>query len=205
MTSATTRPKLFLRLVNWLDNSPIKKVSVAAAAILAFVFSLLNGGWTIWTEYRALKQVPTIHIASSTSRSISAPVTIEQVLGTFAGSTKNGNRVLVPYFPVTIEVSNPTSQRTSLSHCALRLEFYQRQGMHESMGSMTPQTLKTNSFETSPVVPIESGETKQVELLFFFLPTPELEPLVEDNTTQPIRFRVACQNEAGGRVESRVW
>lgn len=195
---------MLLRLANWLDDSPIKKVLVAVAAILAFFLSLVNGGWTAWKEYRALKTTTTIHILSRTSYSTFAPVTIEQVLGTFGGSTKDGNRALMPYFPVTIELSNPTGQRTSLSHCALTLEFYQRQGMHESMGYMAPQTLTANAFKQSPVIPVESGETKDVELLFFFLPTPEFEPLLNDKTTQPHRFRIACKNESGERIESRV-
>lgn len=177
---------------------------MAGAAILGFSASLLNGSWTVWKEYRALKTLPAIHILSRTSYSITAPVAIEQVLGTFAGSTKDGNRILMPYFPVTIEISNPTSQRTSLSHCALTLEFYKRQGMHESMGYMAPQTLRVNSFEESPIVPINSGETKRVELLFFFLPTLEFEPLSNDKTTQPLRFRVACRSEAGERIESPI-
>lgn len=79
---------MFSRLANWLDNSPTKKVLVASAAILAFLLSLLNGGWTVWKEYRALKKIPTIQIISRTSYSISAPVAIEQVLGTFAGSAR---------------------------------------------------------------------------------------------------------------------
>jgi hypothetical protein len=195
---------MLLRLADWLDDSPTKKVLVAGAAILAFVLSLVNGGWTVWKEYRALTKIPTIYILSRTSYSISAPVAVEQVLGTFAGSTKNDNRVLMPYFPLTIEISNPTGQRTSLSHCVLTLEFYQRQGLYESMGYMAPQTLIANAFEESPVVPVESGGTNRVELLFFFLPTPEFKPLLNDKTTQPYRFRVACRNEAGERIESRV-
>ena len=204
MTSASTRPKVFSRLANWLDNSPIKKVLVASAAIFAFLLSLLNGGWTLWKEYRALKKIPTIQIVSRTSYSSSAPVAIEQVLGTFAGSKKDDNHVHMPYFPVTVEMSNPTSQRTSLSHCVLTLEFYQRQGIHESMGYMAPQALRANSFEGSPVVSIESGETKLSDLLFFFLPTPEFSSLLNDKTTQPFRYRIACHNEAGAVVESTV-
>lgn len=138
---------MLIRLANWLDDSPIKKILAAGTAILAFVLSLVNFGRTAWKEYRALKTIPTIHILSRTAYGISTPVDIEQVLGTFAGSTKNDNRVIMPYFPVTIEMSNPTSQRTSLSHCVLALEFYQRQGMHESMGYMTPQALKANTFK----------------------------------------------------------
>jgi hypothetical protein len=72
------------------------------------------------------------------------------------------------------------------------------------MGYMAPQTLIANAFEESPVVPVESGGTNRVELLFFFLPTPEFKPLLNDKTTQPYRFRVACRNEAGERIESRV-
>lgn len=195
---------MLLRLANWLDDSSTKKVLVAGAAILAFVLSLLNSSWTLWKEYRALKTTPTIHIQSRTSYSISAPVAIEQVVGTFAGSAKYGNRVLMPYFPVMLEMSNPTNQRTSLSHCVLTLEFYQRQGMHESMGYMAPHTLRASAIEESPVVSVESGETKRVELLFFFLPTPEFEPLLHDKGTQPHRFRVACHNESGGRIESHI-
>lgn len=205
MRSSTSWPKMFLWLANWLDNSPTKKVLVAGAAILAFVLSLLNGGWTVWKEYMALTQEPTIRIASRTSYSIVAPVAIEQVLGTFSGSTKDETRVPMPYFPVSVEMSNPTSQRTSLSHCALTLEFHERGGIHESVGYMQPQALREKSIEKRPVVLIESGETLELELMFFFLPTPEFESLLLDKGTQPFRFRVACRNEAGERIESAVW
>lgn len=73
------------------------------------------------------------------------------------------------------------------------------------MGYMSPQTLKSNSFEGSPVVSVESGETKLVELLFFFLPTPEFSSLLNDKATQPLRHRIVCHNEAGGIVESTVF
>ena len=155
-----------------------------------------------WLDDSPMKKL--LVAGAATSYSTSAPVMIEQILGTFAGSTMSGNRVLMPYFPITIELSNPTGQRTSLSHCALTLEFYQRQGTHESMGYMAPQTLVANAFKQSPVILVESGETKDVELLFFFLPTPDFEPLLNDKTTQPHRFRVACNNESGGRIESPV-
>jgi hypothetical protein len=199
-----TGAPLFRRVASWLDESPTKKVAVAAAAIIAFVLSLLNGGWTIWKEYRALKQVPRIHIASRTSYHLTAPVAVEQVLGAFQTSTKKAPRIATPYFPVVLELSNPTNRKTSLSHCSLTVGFLERQVTHESFGYMTPQALKTSSFEKDPVLPVESGETRHAELLFFLLPTPELETLLNDKTTQPVRFQVTCHNEGGGKIESRV-
>lgn len=204
MTASTIKAPLPRRVASWLDDSPTKKVVVAAAGIIAFVLSLLNGSWTIWKEYRALKQAPKIHIASRTSYNLTAPVAVEQVLDAFQTSTKDAPRIAMPYFPVVIELSNPTNQKTSLSHCTLTVGFYERQGMHESSGYMTPQALRTTSFDANPVLPLESGETKQAELLFFFLPTPELAPLLNDKTTQAVRFQITCHNEAGGKIESRV-
>jgi len=204
MNNINTKPPLFTRLANWLNESPVAKVVVSAAAIMTFILLLTNSGWTYWKEYRALKQMPTIRIVSFTSYSITAPVAVEQVLGAFAGSKKEGPRIPIPHFPIILEFANPTNQKTSLSHCLLRLKFYQRQGAHESDGYMTTQALKNSSFEANPVLSVESGETKQAELLFFFFPTPEFELLLNDKTTQPQQFQVTCHNEAGAPIESRI-
>ena len=204
MTDPSTKVSRWLRLANWLDESPIKKVLAAAAGVVALALSVLNGGWSAWKEYRALKQVPVIHIASRTSYSLSAPVSVERILGAMHSSTKEAPPIPMPYFPVVLELSNPTSQRTSLSHCSLTLKFYQRLGAFSSDGYMTAQGLRANPPESRPVLPIESGETKQVEVLFFFLPAPELGALLKDKSTQPFRFQVTCHNEAGGAIESRV-
>lgn len=204
MTDSTVKVPLPKRVASWLDESPTKKVIVAATGVIAVVLTLLNGSWTIWKEYRVLKQAPRIHISWHTSYNLTAPVAVEQVLGAFQTSTKDASRVPMPYFPVVLELSNPTNQKTSLSHCSLAVGFYERQGMHESFGYMTPEALRTTSFNSNPVLPIESGETRQTELLFFFLPTPELVPLLNDKTTQAVRFQITCHSEAGGKIESRV-
>ena len=203
MYKNTSKQTVCLRIASWLDDSPVKKVFVAGAAIFAFVLSLLNSGFSAWKEYQAYKKIPIIKIHSRTSYSITDQVNMSQIMGSFPRTTTGDNLVNMPYFPVVVEMSNPTGQRTSLSNCALRVEFYQRQGTHSSMSYM--QKLEANNLEENSVLPIESGETKRVELQFFFLPTAEFQNILNDRSTQPHRFRISCRNEAGNLIESRIF
>lgn len=202
MTAPLSNERL-ARTANWLDESPTKKIIVAAAAMLAFVLSLINGGWTIWKEYRALKQAPRISMVSWPSHSSAAVVTVPQVIGVTQDYGKNAPRVLLPYFPVVLELSNPTTQRTSFSHCVITVGFYGRQETYISDGFLTQYALKSGALEGHPILSLESGEIKRVELLFFFLVPPEVEAVLNDKASQTNKLKVACHDEGGRQIESR--
>lgn len=202
MTVPLSKARL-AKVANWLDESPTKKVIVAASAVIAVVLSLINGGWTIWKEYQALKQVPRINLVSWASHSLSAAVTVPQVIGVTQEYGKGAPRVLLPYFPVVLELSNPTSQRTSFSNCVLTVGFHDRKEIYRSDGALTQHAIKSGALEGHPILPVESGETRRVELLFFFLAPPEVEAVLNDKATQTNRINVACYDEGGQQIESR--
>lgn len=190
-------------VANWLDKSPTKKILVATAAALAFVLSLTNGGWTIWKEYRALKEGPKIHLVSWESHRM-AHVSAAQVLGFRLDIGKADlPRTLTPYFAVEIEVSNPTPKSMSLYRCVLALGFYGRQEIFQSDGYMMPSALKTQTVVGPPILPVQSGEIKRVDLLFFFLPRPEFEAAIKDEPYQANRVKVTCLDEGGQQIDSR--
>lgn len=202
MTSPFSNGRL-AKVADWLEESPTKKVIVAASAILAVVLSLVNGGWAIWKEYRALKRIPNIALISWPSHSSSAPVTVPQVIGMTQEFGANSPRVLLPYFPVWLQLSNPTSQRTSLSGCVLTVGFHQRKEVYRSDGYLTQHALQSDTLEGHPILSIESGEKRRVELLFFFLAPPEVEAIFNDKASQANRMKVACYDEGGQQIESR--
>lgn len=190
-------------VANWLDESPTKKILVATAAALAFLLSLANGGWTIWKEYRALKEGPKIHLVSWESHRM-AQVSTAQVLGfRFDLGKADFSRTLMPYFAVEIELSNPTPKSISFSRCVLALGFYGRQEIFQSDGYMMPSALKTRTVAGHPILPVQSGEIKRVDLLFFFLPRPEFEAAIKDQPYQANRVKVTCFDEGGQRIDSR--
>ena len=199
MPSPHTR---LVRIANWLYESPTKKVVVATAAMLGVILSLVNGGWTIWKEYRVLKQVPTIHVVSWQSHSSSAAVSVPQVIGVTEEWGKTAPRSMLPYFPVVLELSNPTGQRTSLSHCVLTVGFHGRKEKYKSDGALTQRAVKTGTTEGHPILSLESGETRRMELLFFFLAPPDVEAVLNDKTTQANHFKVVCHSEGGRQIES---
>lgn len=197
MTAPSSNTRL-VRVANWLNESPIKKIAAAAAAVLASILSL----WPIWKDYHVLKQVPTIHVVSWESHSSSAAVSVPQVIGVTEAWGKGAPRVLLPYFPVVLELSNPTGQRTSLSHCVLTVGFHGRQEIYNSDGVLTQLAVKEGILEGHPILSLESGETRRAELLFFFLAPPEVEAVLNDKATQANHFKVVCHSEGGRQIES---
>ncbi len=131
----------------WLENSPTKKIVVAVAAILGASLS-------IWGEYKDYHQSQLrleISIEQRTSFAESAAISMAQYLH-FQDIASASPRILMPYFPVTVSVQNPTGKRHSIANCRLVVRFYQREGEFESGSYMTPSSVADGKIELSPAI-----------------------------------------------------
>lgn len=184
----------------WLENSPTKKIVVAVAAILGASLS-------IWGEYKDYHQSQLrleISIEQRNSFAESVAISMAQYLH-FQDIAPVSPRILMPYFPVTVSVRNPTGKRHSIANCRLAVRFYQREGEFESDSYMTPSSVADGKIEPSPSMSIDGGyPPKAVQWYFFFLPEPHVEKVFSDKTTQVTRMQVRCKDEEGNQVAS-VW
>lgn len=192
------------RVAHWLDDSPAKKIVVAAAAVSAFVLSVFNTALTTYRDYRHAQLKPVIEIGARTSYPLRAAVSIDQIFG-HAFPDSNGvlnpaPKIDIPYYPVVLSIHNPTDKRSSLSNCVLRIRFYEREEIFESMGYMASESLQT--LHETPIAVVDSGTTLRVEWLFFFLEIPALEALLHDKSTQAFRFHATCRDETNREIAS---
>lgn len=203
LTSRGTRRE---RVARWLESSPTKKLLVAGAAIIAFALSLTNATWTAYKEYAQAKLKVQIEIGSRTSYPLRTNVSLDQLLDySFPderGDWQTAPKVEMPYYPVVLALHNPTSKKTSLSNCRLKVRFYNREGEYESIGYFTEKSLKSLTLHETPIAVIDSGTTMRVKWLFFFLPDPTFLRLLADKGTQPFKFQAACRDETDRQVIS---
>lgn len=202
-TSHVTRRE---RVAHWLESSPTKKLLVAGAAMFAFALSLTNATWTAYKEYEQATLKVWIEIKGRTSYPLRTNVSLEQVFGYLLpdarGDRQAGPKVEMPYYPVVLALHNPTSKKTALSDCRLRIQFYEREGEYESIGYLTDKSLASLTLHETPIAVIDSGATMRVEWLFFFLPGPPLQQLLADKGTQAFLFQATCRDEANRHVIS---
>jgi len=191
--------KYIFKISEWLDNSPSKKVIVAFCSILAFIISSANMVWEIAKESETVE----IAISGRTNYNNYAPVSMEQLLGLFDGENRGKSpKIMMPYFPIDLEVSNPTGHNSTLVRCKLFVGFYERQEEFESTSYLTQEALTKRPYKKNPYINIGSGKVEKTKLLFFFIPDPKLTSMLKDKTTQAHRFRVGCNNESGKYIES---
>jgi hypothetical protein len=174
--------------------------------MFAFALSLTNATWTAYKEYEQAKLKVWIEIKSRTSYPLRTNVSLAQVFGDSLpderGDRQAGPRVEMPYYPVVLALHNPTSKKTALSDCRLKIRFYEREGEYESIGYLTEKPLTSLALHETPIAVIDSGATMRVEWLFFFLPAPALQQLLADKGTQAFLFQAACRDEANRHVIS---
>lgn len=194
---------------SWLDRSPVAKVAIAGAAILAFLLSTANGLWSLAREFEANRRKPGISIGGRTSYSLQAFIRPSQIFGdTHFPSEQGRSREVerpwkLPYYPVQLHASNPTNQPTSITGCELKITFFQRTGFHTSLAYIDEASFERDpSAKANPVLRLDPGELERVDLLFFFLPTPELQAVLEDRTIQAYMFQVTCRDESGASIQT---
>ena len=171
------------RIKSWLDRSPAVTLLVVAAAIIDFFLATINGGYTILKEIKDQKLSPTLVILGLTGVNQKKKVSTNGFLGVRTQAPVDlplednaydfdpKSTWEVPFYPVTLLVSNPRNRPLTILDARLVVNFVRgsRHVSHTYVSASGGE--KVSSF--SPTINLNPHEGKPLELDFLFMPLPE--------------------------------
>jgi hypothetical protein len=211
---------------NWvkdsLESSPWALGAVVAAAVLAFLFTMLELGWRLFDRAGASPHAPTMEIAGL-GRLRLVPVTpamqeVELVrsaleISGFAGGS-DGKRV--PLWPVQLRVLNPTRDAINLHGCSMRvilpLDAYKGVKLLGPLESseyfLSDAIASVEARAAGKPITIDPGEAKRMQLYFLFaVLTQTRQPGKTGSSpavfSDPAIAEVACRDEAGRELVAK--
>ena len=170
------------RIKNWLDRSPTVTLLVVAAAIIGFLLATINGGYTIFKEVREQRLSPTLTILGLTSVNQKKTVNTNNFLGVRTQAPVDlsleddaydfdpKSTWEVPFYPVTLLVSNPRNQPLTILDTRLVVNFVGG-SQHVSHTYVSASGGENASF--GQTIYLNPHEGKRLELDFLFIPLPE--------------------------------
>lgn len=168
------------RIKKWLNESPIVTCLVVGAALIGFVLSVLNGGFTFWKEFSEYKNSPTLTLRGMTALNEKKTVNANAFIGLRTTGPTDlpladnmfdlhpKGTTEVPCYPTTLFVTNPRGQPLSIIDLQLVVRFAGG-SQHESKTYVFSEGgEKTDSFH--PVIYLNPRESKWLEIDFLFFP-----------------------------------
>jgi hypothetical protein len=201
------------RIKEWLDRSPTVTLIVVAAAIIGFLLATINGGYTIWKEIREQRLSPTLVILGLTSVHQKKAVNTNSFLGIrtlapFDLPLKDDAYDFdpksiweVPFYPVTLLVSNPCNHPLTILDIRLVVSFVggSRHVSHTFVSALGGA--KVSSF--GPSIYLNPHEGKRFELDFLFIPVPEFMKDWElSNTEKEFEAFVVWHDDTGNEYRT---
>lgn len=200
MSKHTCNNRRIGQVAFWIQHSPWIVVLTA----IAISFAYYNNNIQEFFEEPDAK--PRIQIASFSTAKRQSAVHLDRLIGDglkwpISGSIRapyeEGNPVLLPYLSVGISFSNPLSRPTTFAECALHARFWDSKEF-ESLGSVrTKEFVNDPAYKASEPIAVDPGSVKSVDILFFYLPTPEFKESWSDSLNGVKQVWTTCVNENG--------
>ena len=211
---------------NWvkdsLESSPWALGVVVAAAMLAFLFTVLDLGVRLFDRLGASPHSPTMDIAGLGGLRL-VPVTpamqkIELVRSALeiSGLAGGADGKRVPLWPVELRVLNPTRKAINLHGCSMRvilpLDAYKGVKLLGPLESseyfLSDAIASVEARAAGKPITIDAGEAKRMQLYFLFAPLAQPRQPAKTGSSpavfsDPAVAEVACSDEAGRELVAK--
>jgi hypothetical protein len=202
-------------LRRWLDRSPIATALVVSAAVLGFVISALNGGYTIYKEIAERRLIPQISEfgVSFRSEELEIEANLLEGMGTPGGSgntspqpggpeIKRRGTIRMPLVGTVLLMTNPRNEPATIVRLELKIRF-QPGEWHWSDYYLLADPTGPRITEMKPPIRLGPHEAKRVSIHFLFLPSAEfLNSRGGSAAEREPGFALAWYDDAGRRGET---
>lgn len=201
---------------NWvterLRKSPWVALVVAGFAVLGFLLSLANGGWTIYKEIEAHRKSPAIKLFSQSLFPLKAEMPLALIFGNLMPPIVFGDPLLSEsqkdskkkssiygnvdsyYYRIGLAALNPRNESSSILECKLDVEFDKKHFVSITYFYEDDILNKDSAATPSPVIHLAPNEVRKINFLFFFFPTTEVEKVLSAGRVAD-SFFISCRDQ----------
>lgn len=197
---------------SWVKNSPKVLAIVSISSLFSFLIAGSNGYLSLVAKLEENARVPNVTISGITTTKREAITNMGQVLGTGTDYTMEGPispetnpSTRMPFLNVKIQLLNPSKNATTFMRCVLKAWFADSSNFVSEGYVETAQYLSGERKTGNNQYFLRSGEAIEIDLMFFFLPTPKLQKVWSNksNMLDIAHTSVSCVNEFGKHVPSQ--
>ena len=197
---------------DWVKSSPKVLAVVSIRSLFSFLLAGANGSLSFFAKLEENARVPNVTISAITTTKREAITNMGQVLGAGINYTIEGPinpetspSVRMPFLNVKIQFLNPSKNSTTFMRCVLKARFSDSSNFVSEGYIETAKYLSGERKTGNNQYFLRSGEAIESDLMFFFLPTPELQKVWRNksNMLDISNTSVDCVNEFGKHVSSQ--